>query len=514
MPRSQAIADSLTKQLDQSSRPIYVVDAQRRIVYCNSALSAWIDLEPKRIVGRRVEFHSEEPDTNNAVRRDTAPLTDLCPPPHALAGNAGYGTISCLARDGRLLHRAADFVPLGRAPKAQLPRGQQSSQQVAVLVLLASEDLSPQEVAAEVASDPTSDDLHRTIRRFRHRQGQRYSIQSLLGTSAAMEKVRAQVEAAAASGANTLIYGHRGSGRSHVALAIHYRGADDNDASLFPVDCQTLTDDMIERTLNKLRPSRTADARPTLLLENLECMSASHQLLLLAAIRQNSIDARVIATSGPRRAPDEFEGSGLDAKDTAEGGEGEANGIRSIPAKLDPALIGAISTISIRVPRLVERLEDLPLLAQFSLEACNRNNGKQVGAIRPDALDSLALYSWPGELDQLHETIAAAHAGCTSHEITAADLPPTFFHAFRSATHVRRQPERIVLDELLASIEKEAIMRALALAGGNKSEAAMLLGMTRPRLYRRLVQLGLAGDESDAVEPTESPEFIEQDAAE
>ena len=103
-----------------------------------------------------------------------------------------------------------------------------------------------------------------------------------------MQKVRAQVEAAAASGANTLIHGHRGSGRSHVALAIHYRDPTGDDATLIPLDCELLTEDLLERSLDKLRPSRTtAAARPTLLLENLERMSAAHQSLLLSAIRQN-----------------------------------------------------------------------------------------------------------------------------------------------------------------------------------------------------------------------------------
>lgn len=523
MPRSQTIADSLIKVLDQSSRPIYVVDAQRRIVYCNPALAAWIDLEPKRIVGRRVEFHSEEPKLDEAGRSDAAPLTDLCPPPHVLAGEAGLGTLSCLARGGRMLHRTAEFVPLGRAPKTQKSRDEQSAQQFDVLVLLAGDDLLPQEVAAEVSGEPTADELHRTIRRFRRGQAQRYSIQSLLGPSSAMQKVRAQVEAAAASGANTLIYGHRGSGRSHVALAIHYRGAGHEETRLVPHNCDLLTDDLFARTLEKLRPSRAAaDSRPTLLLENLECMSAAHQSLLLIAIRQNSIHARLIATIGPRSLQEEIEDTELEMNESVEDDGDEADGIRpaaskverSMPATIDPALINAISTITIRIPPLADRLEDLPILAQFFLEACNRNNSKQVGSLRSEALDSLALYSWPGELDQLRETIEAAHAACTSHEITSADLPRTFYHAFRAATHVRLQPERIVLDELLASIEKEAIVRALAQAGGNKSEAATLLGMTRPRLYRRLVQLGLAGEESDGAAQAESPEFIENDAAE
>jgi DNA-binding NtrC family response regulator len=276
-----------------------------------------------------------------------------------------------------------------------------------------------------------------------------------------------------------------------------------------------LTDDLMERALDKLRPPRIASgSRPTLLLENVESMSVAHQLVLLNAIHKNSMGARIIATCGPCFPREELEDTASVSGEATETLEKAADGIRSMPATIDLALINAISTIGIRIPRLVDRLEDLPILSQFFLEACNRNGSKQLGGLRPEALDSLGLYSWPGELDQLRETIEVAHAACTSHEVSSADLPRIFHHAFRAATNVRRQPERIVLDELLATIEKEAIVRALAQAGGNKSEAALLLGMTRPRLYRRFVQLGLAGDESDVGEPIELPEFIEHDAAE
>jgi DNA-binding NtrC family response regulator len=515
MPRSQKIADSLTKLLDQSGRPIYVVDAQRRIVYCNPALTSWINLEPKRIVGRRVEFHSEEPQPDDTARSDSVPLTDLCPPPHIFTGETGHGTISCQALGGRMLYRSAEFIPLGRATRSQKTDAHHARPQFAVLILLAGEDLSPQEVAAEISGEPTADELHRTIRRFRRGQAQRYSIKSLLGSSSAMQKVRAQVEAAAAGSANTLIVGRRGSGRSHIALAIHYLGAADDAARLIPIDCELLTDDLFIRTLDKLRPSRAAtETRQTVVFENLECMSASHQSLLLGAVRQRAIDARIIATQEMQQANDP-DLEQIEMPEVATGGNGERVDIlRNEPAKLDPALIDAISTITIRVPRLANRIEDLPILSQYFLEACNRNNSKQVGSLQPDALDSLALYSWPGELDQLRDVIEAAHAACASHTIAVTDLPPMFFHALRAATHARRQPERIVLDELLASIEREAIVRALGQTGGNKSEAAALLGMTRPRLYRRLVQLGLAGEDSDAAEPAESPEFIEHDATE
>ena len=132
-----------------------------------------------------------------------------------------------------------------------------------------------------------------------------------------------------------------------------------------------------------------------------------------------------------------------------------------------------------------------------------------MGRIRPDALDLLALYSWPGEIDELRQVIAVAHRTARSHEIVPGDLPPVIHHASQSAARIRRQPERIMLDELLANIEREAIMRALTQAGSNKTEAAELLGLTRPRLYRRLVQLGLAGSATDELEA--GPEFIEEE---
>jgi DNA-binding NtrC family response regulator len=503
MPRSPTIADSLVKLLDQSSRPMYVIDAQRRITYCNAALASWMELEPKRIIDRRVEYHSEEPRPEE-VARDAAPLTDLCPPPGTFAGDAMCGTVSCQDREGRIRHRAAEFVPLGEPLRAT--HGTQN----AVLVLLHVADLSPQEVADQVSGQHAADDLHRIIRRFRQNQAQRHSIHSLLGSSTAMKKVRAQIEAAAASGANTLIRGRSGSGRSHAALAIHYQSGRPDENRLIPLDCQLLTDDLLDDTLEKLRPARrTSELRPTLLLENLDFMTSAQQRKLAGALQTAAVHARLIATAGnlePRQEKPP-EDDALDDEQTAHTARG--------PGPVDAGLLDELSIISIHIPRLNERIEDLPLLAQFFVESCNRGNSKQVGSLRPDALDALALYSWPGELDQLRETIEAAHAACQSHEISASDLPATFYHAFRAAKHMRQHPAPIVLDELLAAIEKEAILRALAQSGGNKSEAATLLGMTRPRLYRRLVQLGLVREEAASeIEFEEAPEFIEHDSAE
>src|SRR5688572_2959676 len=166
MPRTSTIG-SLSSLLDRSHSPIYVVDDRRRIVYCNAALAAWLDLERERIVGRAVEYHSE---LAGETEREDAPLSDLCPPPRALSGTPCQGTISSKARDGGLAHRHADFVPLGRSQSTSKTGKKHDTQNEAlsgVLVVVDAEDLSPQDIAVELSGEASSDDLHRAIRQFR-----------------------------------------------------------------------------------------------------------------------------------------------------------------------------------------------------------------------------------------------------------------------------------------------------------------------------------------------------------
>jgi DNA-binding NtrC family response regulator len=480
---STALA-GLVKLLDASLRPIYVIDGDRRIAYCNAALASWLATERSQIVGHFVEYHSLPTGVAESSRTAAKLLTDLCPPPVALAGKQCSATVATVALNGRLIHRRADFMPLSKGGPASDGNGVVSA---TVLVMLATADMLPHELTAEVADDPTPDELHRAIRRFRQTQSDAHSIESLLGTSSAIEKVLAQVAAAATSRASVLVRGRRGSGRAHVARAIHYQSARPADR-LLPLNCSSATEDILRRLLDSARDGDRADRRTTLLLLDLERLPAAMQSHLLAAITNISQAARIISTI-------EIEG------DETNRSEDDPTGAS---LRLDARLLDTVSTITIDVPRLTHRMADLPLLAHGFVEAQNRRSDKQIGSIRADALDVLALYGWPGELDELREVIAAAHAACTGHQITPADVPAVVHHAAKTASLARRAPsQRIVLDQFLASIEREVIVRALAEAGGNKTAAAELLGMTRPRLYRRLVQLGLVSE--SAIEFHEEP---------
>ena len=110
------------------------------------------------------------------------------------------------------------------------------------------------------------------------------------------------------------------------------------------------------------------------------------------------------------------------------------------------------------------------------------------------------LYPWPGNLDELAQVVADAHTHCQQTLVGVADLPQRLHLAADAIAHPRRKEETIVLDEFLGQVERELIRRALVRSKANKAKAARLLGLTRPRLYRRMVQLGIEGQRDKGTE--------------
>ena len=159
----------------------------------------------------------------------------------------------------------------------------------------------------------------------------------------------------------------------------------------------------------------------------------------------------------------------------------------------------ALATVEIRLPPLAERLEDLPLVAQMFVEECNRHGKKQIAGLGRGArpVGRLPLACEPARAGRSRH--GRPQDAAEGPYIMPNDLPAKIQIALDAAARPRKREQTIVLEKFLAEIEEELIRRALARAKGNKTKAARLLGMTRPRLYRRLVQLGLA--EADEVPP-------------
>ncbi|MHC4180463.1 MAG: AAA-type ATPase lid domain-containing protein [Planctomycetota bacterium] len=472
MARQRISVGELAKMLNSATQPVYVLDDEMTLVFCNRACRDWLGQQAEGLVGQRCSYHSG-PDPAGPA----AVAAGLCPPPgvfpstgHTDVRPNGPGrhvtaNVSCTGPTGEVYLRRATFISLGTSPEDL----------IGLVAILDEEDLAEPDLSPPppTAGEARPTDLHEQIRQFRRQAAARYGADRLIGEGPAIRRVRAQIELAAGNRASVLLAGPPGSGRQHVAAAIHYAGDPHSAGSLIPLACSVLGADLVRSTVTALAakdPLGEQAGQSTLLLNDADQLPLDVQRELAAVLAGRRFRLRLIATAA--RPLTELVRSGTYRADLA----------------------ALLSTITVELPPLAERREDLPLLAQLFLEEANARGGRQLAGFTPEALDHLDAYAWPGNLDELAQIVARAHQQAEGPEITPRDLPEQIRLAAEAAAHPPRTEETIVLDEFLARVERELIRRAMAQAKGNKAKAARLLGMTRPRLYRRLLQLGLEED--------------------
>ncbi len=152
----------------------------------------------------------------------------------------------------------------------------------------------------------------------------------------------------------------------------------------------------------------------------------------------------------------------------------------------------------VRLDPLRERRDELPVLAQHLLERANQRGGKQKTGFSPQAISALLTYDWPGNLRELARVIDHAHSRRGRGRWSPWKICPHRFAATWAADfppRLNRAPSNHSTS-LLTEVERRLIETALRQARGNKSRAAELLGISRPRLYRRIKELNLPDDES------------------
>jgi DNA-binding NtrC family response regulator len=155
-------------------------------------------------------------------------------------------------------------------------------------------------------------------------------------------------------------------------------------------------------------------------------------------------------------------------------------------------LYHALTMVRLDVPPLRERLADLPWLAERFLVRAGAETGSIVTGLTADAWEVLRQHSWPGNLAELFDVLAAARRRATGECITAADLPAALRLRQRlDQTPGPEQQKVLPLDQVLEEVERRLIELTLRRTRGNKTQAAQLLGVWRPRLLRRLEALGL-----------------------
>lgn len=449
---------NLIKLLQGVRQPVFLLDGDSTMIFCNHALEEWTRCDAEQLIGVRLRYRSA-----TSRQKQEIVAAALAPPPEVFQGQR-YRAVLTIDRITSQSRRIADFIPLS-------PAG--------VLVLIDENEATSNEAAG---LEPSSwerylaSELHQSLLVFRRRQAGHFRWDRMIGSSQQMQRIRRLGRLAVESTATVLILGEPGSGREHFASAIHY-GAGEAVGALVPVECSVLNSDLIASTIQAFRKRFQQDPskrRHTLLLKDADTLPDAFLPMLSEFVASPVPFLRVLSTSAlkPEHWP---------------------NG---------QALAILLGTLQIELPPLRKRTEDIPLLAQMFLEDQNEQADRQRAGFSSDAIDLLVQYSWPGNLDELETLVVQAHPNGNSTLVAAADLPDRLRNAFDASIQASESEQPIDLEKVLGEIEKELIVRAIRLSRNNKSKAAELLGLTRPKLYRRLEFFGLLeNDELNEMSP-------------
>jgi DNA-binding NtrC family response regulator len=452
MARKRSTIAGLSRLLAAYPQPVYALDERRRVVYYNDAFVQWIGQAAGGLIGKRCDYHSSSRSDGSAD-----PLGGLCPPPETFLGRVMIAQVACREPAGGWLPRPAVCLPFSDGTGALL----------GVLVVVHDQARLPD--AAPSVEDSSPAELHQRLWRIMQDVGATYPLNQVVGESPAIQRVREQVRLAAGTDTRVLVVGPAGSGREHMARAIHYGGAP-AASPLTPLACNLLDSELLETTITAFIAScaELQIERPAaLLLLEVDQLQPDAQAVLAGILSIGELNVRTIATA--RRPLIEL---------------ADQDGFRQ-------DLAYALSTLVIHVPPLAERTQDVPLLAQYFLERSNAAGGRQLSGFSAEALDQLISYPWPENVDELAELVQQACVTAAGPLIQANELPEKIRVTAAADAHPPRAAESIVLDEFLAEVERELLERALQQSKGNKARAARLLGMTRPRFLRRLEHHGI-----------------------
>jgi Nif-specific regulatory protein len=346
-------------------------------------------------------------------------------------------------------------------------------------------------------------------RRLRDQVRDRYKFENIIGDSPAMHEVFATVGQVANSRATVLLLGETGTGKEMIAKAIHYNSPR-KDQTFIRVNCGALTGTLLESELfghvkgsftgairDKIGRFEAADAG-TIFLDEIGTLEPQLQVKLLRVLQEREfervgdtqtvkVDVRVIAATN------------VDLQEEVARGNFRED------------LFYRLNVVSIYLPPLRNRREDIPRLIDYFLDKYNAINGRGLKRISREILSILLRYPWPGNVRELENAIERAVVLSSSQDFTEDLLPLSvrMFAAQRRSsqssesieTLARRLAEQAIADYelregeiyqlLIDQVEHALLDRALARCGGVKTKAADFLGINRNTLNKKVKDLGI-----------------------
>jgi DNA-binding NtrC family response regulator len=310
-----------------------------------------------------------------------------------------------------------------------------------------------------------------------------YRFRDLIGRSPRMQEVFATVREIATMRGTVLVEGESGTGKELVARAIHQSG-DRSQAPFVVVSCTALTETLLESELFghergaftgalARKPGKFELANGgTLFLDEVGDMSPKLQMDLLRVLQER----RFYRVGGT----DEID---VDVRVIAASNQDLAGAVASGEFRED--LYYRLNVLSVRLPPLRERREDVPLLARHFLAEQAMEVGRPVRDLTEGALAVLLDHDWPGNVRELENAIARALVTCRGELLTEGDL------AFLARAPHRASTWTPPVDLPLAEVERQVVAAVLAHTGGNVKQSARILGLDRSTIYEKIRRYGL-----------------------
>lgn len=449
----------LGKALEQLEYPTAFLDRRGQIVYVNAALCAMVQADASELVGQRTTWELAKDDVPHP-----ALLNALAPPAAARAGQVSLRQLTTPVVFGSTATGQA-FVPL--LDSDALP-------ELTIVVFGDWEHLSKQVPRPFTASR----DQEQVLAEVRGRWQQLDGLDALVGSSSVIQLALRRAQLAIQANAPYIVVGPQHVGKVSVSKAIYMGrlkrlGISAIAGQYFTIDCQLLEAPLVEGMLEvfagRLRPGVERFAQQVV-LERVDVLPEEALGGVLQWLANVDEQSTVSATS--------------------------LEPIESL-ARRGPqwqVLSSTLGTCEISIPALTERCEDiLPLAHAFVAQSC-RKAERALLSIAPETQDLLVAFRWPENLQQLQRTMdEAVKLAVLTPTIKANHLPVEVraFAGQAAAQGVAEQFEPVDLDEILLDIERVVLRRAMKLSPRNRAQVARWLSISRPRLLRRLEQLGL-----------------------
>ncbi len=347
------------------------------------------------------------------------------------------------------------------------------------------EELNPDDLRAVVQRAAERTAQHRVIRELREQLDKRYGFEQIIGNSPGVVRILQTIRRVAPSNLPVLIQGESGTGKELLALAIH-NNSRRKSSRFVALNCAGLSETLLEDELfGHVKGAYTGAAADrkgrfeyadggTMFLDEVGDMPLNMQAKLLRVLENGEVvrvgsneplhvDVRVLSATN---------------QDLAE---------RVDQDRFREDVFFRLKGVTIKVPPLRERREDIPPLTEHFIKLANQTHGTKVSGIAPETQRFLAGYPWPGNVRQLRNVIENMVVLAGEGKLTLEDLPAEF----RGPAAAAESGIAVLTGMSISEAEKELIRGTLKSVNGNRQQAAKILGIGERTLYRKIKEYGL-----------------------